>query len=177
MSDIDEGAALELDEEPEGRRSLFKWGLIAFAVVALLGAGGGAWYFFLGGRGAPKAVEVPLPYFLDLKPFVVSIPSNAGTPQFVQLGVSLQLPGASAGEMINALLPEVQDAMRETLLSFKSDDLKNTDGVNKVRGAMTKHLNDILGGVLGSERMTKLTAGSPNGALVQNIMFPTLIVE
>lgn len=177
MSDIDEGSALDLDDEPEGRGPLLKWGLIALAAVALLAAGGGGWYFIFGGRGAPKTVEVPLPYFLDLKPFVVSMPSSTGTPQFVQLGVSLQLPRPAAGEMINALLPEVQDAMRETLLGFKSDDLKNTDGVNKVRGTMIRHLNDVLGGVLGPERMTKLTAGSPNGALVQNIMFPTLVVE
>jgi flagellar protein FliL len=177
MSDIDEGSALDLDDEPAGRSPLLKWGLIGLAIVLLLGAGGAGWYFFLGGHGKPQAIEAPLPYFLDLKPFVVSMPSNTGAPQFVQLGVSLQLTHASAGEMINALLPEVQDAMRETLLGFKSDDLKNTDGVNKVRGAMTKHLNEVLGGALGPERMTKLTDGSPNGTLVQNIMFPTLVVE
>jgi flagellar protein FliL len=177
MSDTDEGSALDLDDEPGSGRPLLKWGLIALAAIVLLGAGGGGWYYFMGSRSAPQAVELPLPYFLDLKPFVVSMPSTTGSPQFVQLGVSLQLPQPAAGEMINALLPEVQDAMRETLLGFKSDDLKNSDGVNKVRGAMTKHLNDILGGVLGPERMTKLTAGSANGTLVQNILFPTLVIE
>ena len=176
MSDVD--ADLDLDDEPGGRSPLVKWGLIAVAVLLLAGAGGGTWYFFLGGSGgAHHEAELPLPFFLDLKPIVVSMPSSTGNPQFVQLGVSLQLPRPAAGEMVSALLPEVQDAMRETLLGFKSDDLKTTDGVNKVRQAMVKHLNEILTSALGTERMAKLTSGSPNGALVQNIMFPTLVVE
>jgi flagellar FliL protein len=176
MSNIDEASALDLDE-PEGRGPLFKWGLIAVAVLLLLGAGGGVWYFFFAAHGAPQQAEAPLPYFLDLKPFVVSMPSSGGNPQFVQLGVSLQLPRAAAGEMITALLPEIQDAMRETLLGFKSDDLKTTEGVNKVRQAIVKHLNEVLATVLGAERIAKLTSGTAGAAVVQNIMFPTLVVE
>jgi flagellar protein FliL len=175
MSDIDAG--LDLDDEPGGRSPLVKWVVIVGAVLLLAGGGGAAWYFLFGGSGGHREAELPLPYFLDLKAFVVSMPSSTGGPQFVQLGVSLQLPRPQAGEMVSALLPEIQDAMRETLLGFKSDDLKTTEGVNKVRQAMIKHLNEVLVSALGSERIAKLTQGSPNGVLVQNIMFPTLVVE
>lgn len=67
--------------------------------------------------------------------------------------------------------------MRQTLLAFKSDDLQSPEGVDKVRKAMIKHLNEVLSNVLGPDRLAKLTAGSPDGAFVQNILFPTLIVE
>ncbi len=181
MADVDQATAFDLDE-PRRRSPLIKWGLIALAVLALLGAGGAAWYFFLGGKEhfAPKAakeVEVPLPYYLEVKPIVVSMPSNNGQTHFVQVGVSLQLPRPAAGEMIGALLPEVQDSMRQTLLGFKSDDLQTPEGVDKMRKAMIKHLNEVLAAVLGPDRIAKLTAGSPDGAFVQNILFPTLIVE
>jgi flagellar basal body-associated protein FliL len=183
MTDIDQDALdLEDEDEPGGRSPLVKWGLIGLALVVLIGAGGVVWYFFLGGSSyfsaqPQKEVEVPLPYFVDLKPFVVSMPNAAGTPHFVQLGVSLQLPRSTAGAMVTAILPEVQDAMRQTLLNFKTDDLQSPAGVDRVRKAMTEHLNEVMNRVLGPERIAKMTAGTPNGLFVQNILFATLIVE
>lgn len=156
--------------------------LIGLVVLLLIGGGAAVWYFFLGGSShfspqQQKAAEAPLPFFLDLKPLVVSLPSGTGTPHFVQLGVSLQLPRAAAGDMVTAVLPEIQDAMRQTLLGFKTDDLQSPDGVNKVRKAMTEHLNEVMTRVLGPERVAKMTDGTGNGAFVENILFSTLIVE
>jgi flagellar basal body-associated protein FliL len=181
MTDIDQAAALDLDE-PHGRSPLVKWGLIGVVVLALIGGGGAVWYFFLGGSahfGAQQAkpVEAPLPYFMDLKPFVVTLPSSSGTPHFVQLGISLQLPRTAAGEMVTAVLPEIQDAMRQILLGFKSDDLQTPDGVNKVRQMMKAHLNEVMARVLGPERIAKLTEGTGSQDFIQNILFSTLIVE
>ena len=84
---------------------------------------------------------------------------------------------SAAGEMVTAVLPEIQDSMRQTLLGFRTDDLQTPDGVNRVRKAMTEHLNEEMTRVLGPERIAKMTDGSPNGAFVQNILFATLIVE
>jgi flagellar protein FliL len=179
MTDIDQDAGLDLDE-PRGRSSLLKWVLIGVVLLVVFGGGGfAAWYFFLGGRTPQQAkeVEAPLPYFMDLKPLVVSMSNASGTPHFVQLGVSLQLPRSAAGEMVTAVLPEFQDAMRQTLLGFKSDDLQTPTGVDKVRKAMTEQLNQTATRVLGPERIAKLTAGAPNGNFVQNVLFATLIVE
>ncbi|MFZ2008280.1 MAG: flagellar basal body-associated FliL family protein [Stellaceae bacterium] len=181
MTDIDQAAALDLDE-PRGRSSLVKWGLIGVVVLALIGGGGAVWYYLLGGSAhfgsqQAKPVEAPLPYFMDLKPFVVSLPSSSGTPHFVQLGISLQLPRATAGELVTALLPEIQDAMRQILLGFRSDDLQSPDGVNKVRKIMKEHLNEVMARVLGPERIAKLTEGTGSQDFIQNILFGTLIVE
>jgi flagellar basal body-associated protein FliL len=180
MSNADETVRLDLGES-RGRVSLLKWGVIGIAVLVLLGAAAGAWYFFLGGREhvspqQPREVETPLPFFFEVKPFVVTMMSNSGPAHFVQLGVSLQVPQA-AGTIIPALLPEIQDSMRQTLLGFKTEEMQNPDGINKLRQAMIHDLNELLTGVLGQEREAKLTAGSPNGVFVQNILFATLIVE
>jgi len=182
MTDIDRGAALDLDEEPRGRGSLLKWVLILLVVLLLLIIGGAVWFFFLGGREhflpqQAKQVETPLPFFLDLKPFVVSLPSASGTPHFVQLGISLQLPRAGAGDVVAVVLPEINDALRQTLLGFKSDDMQSPTGVDRVRKAMTEHLNEVMIRVLGPERIAKLTEESGNPNFVQNILFSTLIVE
>ena len=181
MSDIDQAATLELGSV-RGRSPLMKWVVVALAGLLLIGGAGAAWYFFFGGREhvAPKEAkqaEAPLPFFLDLKAFVVSMPSTTGSSHFVQIGVSLQLPRAAAGEMVNALLPELQDTMRQVLLAFKSDDLQSPDGVNKVRAAMIERLNKTMTTVLGPERVARLTEGSADGAFVQNVLFTTLIVE
>jgi flagellar basal body-associated protein FliL len=181
MTDVDRGAAFEIDE-PRGRSRLLKWAIIAVAVLGLLGIGAGVWYFFLGGREhfVPKqqqATETPLPYFLELKPFVVSVASNGGVPHFLQLGVSLQLPASSAGEMVTSVLPQVQDAMRQTVLKFKSDELQTPEGIDKLRQAMTARLNETLAQVLGPDRVAKATGGKLDVRFVENIFFSTLIIE
>ena len=155
--------------------------IIAAGLVLLAGAGGGAaWYFWIApARSSATAQprEAPLPFTLAIKPFVISVPGKSGAPRFVQLGVSLELPGSSAGEVVTAVLPQVQDAMRQTVLGFKSDDLQSPDGINRVREAMLKQVNEALTRVLGEQRIAQLTDGRPAAALVQNIYFATLIVE
>lgn len=177
----DQAAPLNV-AEGRGRGGSRKWLLLGIVALVVIGAGGGAaWYFLLGGRGggaaAQQKVETPLPYFLELKPFVVTMTGSNGNSHFVQLGISLQLPRPAAGEMVTALLPEIQDAIRETLLGFKSDDLQSPEGVAKVRRALIHHLNEVLAAALGPERVAKVTDGGPNPTFVQNILFPTVIVE
>ena len=55
--------------------------------------------------------------------------------------------------------------------------MQSPAGVDRVRKAMTEHLNEVMNRVLGPERIAKMTAGTPNGLFVQNILFATLIVE
>src|SRR5580658_7334395 len=115
MSDIDQGVELDLEDEPSPRRSPLKFWAMIVAALLVVGAGGGAaWYYLLGGKerfapAEPRVIEAPLPYFFDLKPFVVTVESRSGPSKFVQLGLSFQLPNASAAELITAVLPKVQD--------------------------------------------------------------------
>ena len=182
MSEVDEVATKAA--VGKGRRTFrFSW-LIAVSgllIVAIAG-GGGYWYFFL--RQPPGAgslqipePEAPLPFYLEVKPFVVSMVNSTGTPHFVQLGVNLTLSGGTAANVVSAVLPEVQDAMRQTALTFKVDDIVTPAGVDKMREAMIAGVNRVLLQRLGAERIKRLNGSEANSDLVQNIYFSTLIVE
>ena len=184
MTDINQALDLDVDEEEGGprRRSWLKLtilGLVGLLVVG--GAGGAVWYFLLGGKaylsGSNKPAEAPLPYFLEMKAFVVSVPSKAGPSRFVQLGLSLELPGAASGALVTAILPQVQDALRQSVLAYKADDLQTQEGLEKVRASMLAALNKALLTNLGADRIEKAAPGKPTDQMVRAIYFSQLIVE
>jgi flagellar basal body-associated protein FliL len=157
--------------------------MIAVLLVFLVASAGGAgyWYFFLGpsagsAGGQVAKAEASLPFYLEIKPFVVTIVNNAGAPHFVQVGINLALPGSDAGNAVTAVLPEVQDAIRQTAVAFKADDVVTPAGIDKLRQAVIANANGVLLQRLGPERVGRLT-GEPNGGLIQNLYFTTLIVE
>jgi flagellar FliL protein len=174
MTDANAAAA------PARRSPMLLIVMILLLLVVLGGGGGAAWYFMMGKAHSPAgeahAAENPIPFTLAIKPFVITMASADGTPRFVQLGVNLQLPGAGAGEVVANVMPQLQDAMRQAVLGFKADELQTVDGINKVRGAMVTQTNQVLAQLLGAGRITQLTGGAKTG-LVQNIYFPTLIIE
>lgn len=166
------------------RRSFLSGKLIAIliALIAVIGGGAGYWFFFLGesskGKDAQNTVaEAPLPFYLEMKPFVVSVANNSGTPHFVQLGLNLTLPDPAAGNVITAMLPELQDAMRQTVLTFKVDDIVTPAGIDKMREAMLTNVNRALLQRLGADRIKRLVGSDANKGVVQNILFSTLVVE
>jgi flagellar basal body-associated protein FliL len=184
MTDVDQALDLDIEDEDEQPRKRSWMKLAVMLLVGLLvvgGAGGAVWYFLLGGKaylaGGEKKVETPLPYFLEMKPFVVSVPSKAGPSRFVQLGFGLQLAGPESGTLITAILPQVQDAIRQTVLGFKADDLQDQASLEKVRQAVLANLNKTLLAVLGQERIEKAAPGKPANAMVHAIFFQQLIVE
>lgn len=158
------------------------WIILVLFVLFAAGGGGAAWYFLIAkpkqeAEAAAHAPEAPLPFTLPIKPFVISVPSADGASHFIQLGANLQLPGSSAGEVINNVLPQLQDAMRQTVLAFKADDLQTADGINKMRAAMLTQVNETLAHLLGDARIMQLAGPDAKTGLVQNIFFPTLVVE
>ena len=179
MTNIDEAVgSIEAAPESSGRRSLLFWGIIVGSLLFLLGAGGAAWFFLLGGRehsGSPK-VEAPLPFLLPLKPFVVSIGSVGGLPHFVQLGPTLQLADAATGDVVTAVMPQLQDAMRQTVLGFKADELQTSNGIEKLRKAILERTNTALVQSIGAQRAEQLKRASET-PIVQNVLFSTLVVE
>jgi flagellar FliL protein len=185
MSDVDQALDLDVEEEEERprKRSMMKLMIMALAGLLVLGGAGGAvWYFLLGGKAylsgdANKKAETPLPYFLELKPMVVSVPSKAGPSRFVQIGLGLELAGSESGTLITAILPQVQDAIRQTVLGYKADDLQEQGSLEKVRQAILTNLNKTLLTDLGAQRIEKAAPGKPTNAMVHAIYFQQLIVE
>jgi flagellar basal body-associated protein FliL len=161
------------------RRSLFGWKTLALLVLLLLAGAGGAYYYFVMLRPVPQGDQVataaPLPFYLEVKPFVVSLANANGEPHFTQIGINLTLSGAKIGALIDAMAPEVTDTLRLTVLSFKVEDITNPAGVDKLRAKMITALNKMLTQRLGADRIAAVNNGAKTA--VQNISFSQLIIE
>jgi len=174
----DAKAAADGEEAPKKGGKLK---LIIIAVAALLvlgGSGGGAYFFLFAGDDSEQAKEAepPAPAFVEIKPLVVTIRSVDGGQHYLQLGMSMKVPTADAATAIGSVMPEVLDAMRQTILAYKSDELETSDGVNKLRGALVGDVNGVLVRSLGTGKIKKL--GDDSGkALVSNIFFSSLVIE
>jgi flagellar protein FliL len=164
------------------KRGLFFWGKIAGIIRVGVAAGGAAWYFFLGGKQhfapAVKAEPEPaMPIFVEIKPFVVSVAAAEGTAHYVQLGINFKMVNSAAGEVVTAVLPVVQDAIRQTVLGYKLEDIQTPAGVDKLRADLVKQVNEVLGHALGTERVKRLAGAEGDGTLVHNMYFTTLVIE
>ena len=166
------------DQAPKKRGKLK---LIIMIVVPLLVlGGGGAGYFlmFSGGDakpGAAKEVAPAQPFFVEIKPFVVTVKATDGSMHYVQIALSLKVPNEEAVAAANSVMPEVEDTIRQAVLGFKVDDLQTQEGVNKLRVAITTASNHVLLVALGPQKVEKL--GGTAGMLVSNIYFQNLVIE
>ncbi len=182
MSDTASGAA---GGKPAGasaghRGFLSGRNLIVLAVLLLAAAGGG-YYYYVVMRGAAHDMhagkkEPPLPFYLMVKPLVVSMAGSGSDTHFVQIGVNLTLSGAAAGSLVTAMMPEVEDTLRLTVLSFKVSDITTPAGVEKMRAKMTADLNRMLLQRLGAARIMQVDGGGSKN-MVRNIYFSQLVIE
>jgi flagellar protein FliL len=171
---------LRSPSRPSGVGPHFRsWKIIAVLVIAIGACAGGAYWLLAPRQAAPIANNhvAELPLYLEIKPFVVSIGNDAGSPHFVQLGIDLAVPGKDAENTITRLLPEIQDALRQTALAFKVEDIVTPAGVDKLRRAMLSAANRLLAQRPGAEEVKRLSGAQPDGRVVQNVYFSTLIVE
>jgi flagellar basal body-associated protein FliL len=179
MTDVNDAAGAAV--EKRGRSAaLPSWRMIALLMVALVAIAGGAAYWYLAPRQSAQLAKNPAaepPFYLELKPFVVSLANGEGTPHFVQLGLNLALSGKAAANAVSAILPEVQDTLRQTVLAFKVEDIVTPTGVDRLRKAMIEAANHLLLQRLGAAEVKRLSGGKPNAGVVQSVYFSTLIVE
>lgn len=181
MSDTASATGEGKPAKPAARRGglLGGWKILALAVVVLAAAAGGGYYELVMRRPAPRQQaaqnEPPLPFYLEVKPLVVSMEGSGGETHFVQIGVNLTLSGAAAGNLVNAMMPEVEDSLRLVALSFKVEDITTPAGVDKMRSRMTADLNRMLLQRLGADRITQVNAGQKQ--LVRHLYFSQLIIE
>lgn len=177
MSEVNQTVARAAAKPGRGSRFLSRK-IIALVLVAVAAVIGAAGYWYSAGRQPPQRAEerAEPTFYLELKPFVVSIASSTGTPRFLQMGLDLALSGKGAGNAVTAVLPEIQDALRQTALGFNAEEIVTPAGVDRLRQAMIVSANRLLMQRFGAAEVKSLT-GKTNGGVVQNILFSTLIVE
>ncbi|HEY5208136.1 MAG TPA: flagellar basal body-associated FliL family protein [Stellaceae bacterium] len=173
------GAAPEIVpiELPKKRGKLKLIIIIVVALLVVLGGAGGAYFFLFAGSSpkGPKEAVPAQPFFVDVKPFVVTMKAADDSMHYVQLALSLKVPNEEAVAGATAVMPELLDMIRQTVLGFKIDELQTQDGVNKLRIAITTGTNRVLLQALGPKKIE--TLGAPNGNLVSNVFFQNLVIE
>jgi flagellar FliL protein len=180
MSDAAAQTGAKGETQPAAKRRSGRWKIIAIAAVLVIAAAGGGAYFFLKKTVSPGSAdavkdEQPLPTYVEVKPFVVTLMSDNGTTRFVQIGVNLTLTRPGVAALLTAMLPQIADAMRLTVLRFKIEDVVNPAGIEKLREAITADLNRLLLQRLGAQRIEAANGGSKEA--IQSIVFTTLVVE
>lgn len=165
-------------EEAPKKRGKKRLMVLFLAAVVLIAVGGGAYFYLFAGKGtasAAKEAAPAKPYFVEIKPFVVTDKAADGSMHYVQLALSLKVPNEEAIAAAGAVMPEIQDMIRQKVLGFKTDDLQTQDGVNRLRAAITSGSNQVLLASLGAPRLDKL--GAKGGTLVSNVFFQNLVIE
>lgn len=151
MSAVPAAAADAVDAAPpkKGKKKLF---IIIGAVLALVLAGGGGAAFYLmkkraaaaaaaaeagegeDGKGKEEAVAKLVkadlkhaPTFVPLDPFTVNL-ADRETERFAQVGITLELSDAKAGELLKAYMPAIRNNILLTLGGKTAAQLMERDG-------------------------------------------------
>ena len=127
--------------------------LIIIIVVALLllSSIGGAVYFFLIKKNedpvaqqTSKIKEPKAPIFVQLDSFTVNLLNTpTDDPQFLQVGISLQLLQDKSTEQIKQRLPHVKNQILMLLTNSKASDLVTLDGKELLIGKIVSQINDL----------------------------------
>jgi flagellar basal body-associated protein FliL len=162
--------------EPVKKRRPMK--LILMAVVVLIVIGAGGWYFLVGGAkpASQSAPAPPAPFFVDIKPFVITMKAADGSMHYVQLSLSLKVPGTPAITAAESVMPEILDMIRQSVLGFKVDQLQTPQGVNRLRAVLVAGTNRVLLQSLGGAKIKEL-GGGKDEALVSAIYFSNLVIQ
>jgi flagellar FliL protein len=139
------GAEAEAPAPPP--KKSFNWKLPVIALV-VLGAAGGAAYWFMNRHHGEEAKEVKAepakpPVFLPLDPFTVNLVLEEN-PQYLQVGISLKVADAAAVDAVKLRMPEVRDRVLLLLSSQKASTLLTLDGKRKLAADIVASINTIL---------------------------------
>ncbi|CAN5611137.1 hypothetical protein BH11PSE7_BH11PSE7_18270 [soil metagenome] len=121
------------DAAPAPKKSLKK--VIFLVLGALLltgGAAGATWFVALRHKGdeAPHAAEKKVPkkpVFATLEPFTVNL-ADARGERYAQIGITLQLDGPAADELLKERLPAVRNEVLLLIASKHIEELLSDDG-------------------------------------------------
>ena len=146
--DVEEGADGASETQGKSKFSLklppLKFLIIGgVALLLLVGAGAGAFYFL---THKPEAkVETPVgkpAVFVDLPEVIVNL-SNPGSDrtQYLKIKVVLELPNPKMIEQITPIMPRVMDAFQTYLRELRPTDLDGSAGLYRLKEELTRRVN------------------------------------
>lgn len=146
--------------------------MVAIAVTAavlVLGAGGGALWYFLGERasagktdGAAAQAKHP-PVFVDLDVFTVNL-RGAESDRFLQARIVLEMSSNEAAEALKARMPAVRNEFLLLLSGKSPEQALSRDGKEKIAAELVAAAAGPL-------------AGTPAERGVEKLLFSHFIVQ
>jgi flagellar FliL protein len=124
--------------------------IIVIGVFLLAAIGGAVYYFFIKKPEDPAVAqtatvkELKAPLFVQLDSFTVNLltpPSE--DPQFLQVGISLQLLQEKSPEQIKQRLPHIKNQVLMLLTSSKASDISTLEGKEALIGKIVSQINDL----------------------------------
>lgn len=121
------------DAAPNSKKKTLLFALIG--VLVLGGGGAGAWFFMQNkapvAEAAAKPVPPAAPVFVPLETFTVNLQSEE-EDRYLQTQFTLQVADASQADLIKQFMPQVRSRLLTLLSSKKVDDLKTSEGKQKL---------------------------------------------
>jgi flagellar FliL protein len=156
--------------------------LIGVALVVLLAAAGGAWFFLhkkSGEDAEPEAKAQPAkpPVFVNLEPFTVNLQPDQGE-QYLQVVTVLKVEDAKAGDSIKQYMPELRHRMLLLLSAKRASEISAVPGREKLAEELRNEANAIVAASAGGHG--KGQAGGPKQHIegpVQGVLFTSFIIQ
>jgi flagellar FliL protein len=131
---------------PKGKLKLI---IALVGVLAIVGVGGGAWFFLFKGHGEEKHAEVAAPpkppVFLEVPDMLVNLVGLPGERvQYLKVKVVLEVKEDKQVEAIKPKLPRVTDLFQTYLRELRPADLSGSAGLFRLKDELTKRVNLAL---------------------------------
>lgn len=124
--------------------------IIGAAVLVVLIGGGVAGYFLLAGGGdekhemTPEELAVSDVVFYDMPPMTVPLSSEDGGARFLKLKLALELGKASDAQVVEKLLPRLQDDVQNFLRQMRGEDVQGSVAIQRLKEALLLRSNQVL---------------------------------
>jgi len=148
---------------------------VLLLVTLLIGAAGGGAWFFLGGQQAAtpqkpgraasaKRVTSKPPVFVALEPFTVNLQGDDGSPQYLQVGLSLKLDDDGLVDAIKLHMPEIRNRVLLLLSSKKASEISTIEGKKALSSQLLREI------------ARPLSAGGPVKGL-DSVLFTSFVIQ
>jgi flagellar FliL protein len=125
--------------------------IVSAALLLILGGGGAALYFFVfsghdqpvktASNGPDFPATPPQVVYSDIPDLIVNIQSADGAQVYLKLSLSLELYSAEEKAGIQVLIPRIIDQFQGYLRELRTDDLKGSAGIMRVKEELLRRTN------------------------------------
>jgi flagellar FliL protein len=140
-----EGGAADGAEAAASKKGKLTLIIAAVGFLAIVGAGGGAWFLFFRGHGEEAHAEAPPakpPVFVEVPDMLVNLVGLPGERvQYLKIRVVLEIKEEKQVEAIKPTLPRVTDIFQTYLRELRPTDLNGSAGLFRLKEEMTKRVN------------------------------------